>query len=99
MNLNDLFNKYNNLKFRVKLNNAMMEGVAKAIGEEAEKEIRARIKKAQEMFSNTSMQSKTISNESDEELISDSFDEPSALLEKKRNFDEVMDLMEELRKL
>lgn len=75
-----------------------MESVAKAIGEEAEKEIKNRIEAAKVYLSQVKASSQTtFSSETD--AIETQDPEVSLLGYQKRDFDEVMNLMEEIKEL
>lgn len=82
----------------MKINNAIMESVAKAIGEEAEKEIKNRIEAAKVYLSQVKASSQTTSS-SETDAIETQDPELSLLGNQKRDFDEVMNMMEEIKDL
>ena len=75
-----------------------MESVAKAIGEEAEKEIKNRIEAAKVYLSQVKASSQTTSS-SETDAIETQDPEVSLLGNQKRDFDEVMNMMEEIKDL
>ncbi len=94
----NILNKFNTLKFKMKLNNAIMESVAKAIGEEAEKEIKTRIELIKASYTKIAQASQ---NNLAIDTSSANIQDADTLLlgNRKRDFDQVMDLMEEIKKL
>lgn len=94
----NILNKFNTLKFKMKLNNAIMESVAKAIGEEAEKEIKTRIELIKASYTKLAKSSqKNLAVDTSTPNIQDA--DTLLLGNKKRDFDQVMDLMEEIKEL
>ena len=94
----NIFDKFNTLKFKLKINNAIMESVAKAIGEEAEKEIKNRIEAAKIYASQVKISSPDVYS-SQPDPIETQDPDVSLLGNQKRDFDEVMNLMEEIKEL
>lgn len=94
----NILNKFNTLKFKMKLNNAIMESVAKAIGEEAEKEIKTRIELIKDSYTKLAQ---PLQNNLAVDTSSANIQDADTLLlgNKKRDFDQVMDLMEEIKEL